>query len=184
MANDNLAIVLRILDHENHLVERADQKSISLLSILGVFMVFFIVYYRVIPINVLTGGLIVLYFLFALLSIVHLIMAIRPRIRKEEDDTEIKGKVLSCDPAFFTGICSFPNASAYKESLKTVLDNEDSITDIYIRQIFSVARINSVKYKYVQRGVVLVITTLGIELVLITYLFIYHMSEGQMPSIF
>ena len=64
MANDNLAIVLRILDHENHLVERADQKSISLLSILGVFMVFFIVYYRVIPINFLTGGLIVLYFLF------------------------------------------------------------------------------------------------------------------------
>jgi hypothetical protein len=183
MSIGNLSIVLRILDNENRLVERADQKSISLLSILGVFMVFFIVYYRVIPINILTGVLIMLYFFFALLSIVSLIMAIRPRIRREGVESEVKDKVLSCDPAFFTGICSFPNPSAYKNALVALLQDESQIADVYIRQIFSVARINSAKYKYVQRGTILVIITLTIELAVIAYLFLYYMDLGKLPPI-
>lgn len=183
MSNLNLSIVLRILDNENRLVERADQKSISLLSILGVFMVFFVVYYRVIPINIFTGALVILYFLFALFSILSLIMAIRPRIRKDPYETKEKDDSTTCDPAFFSGICGFPNATAYKETLEEVVKDEAKIADIYIRQIFSVARINSVKYKHVQRGVLLVITTLAIELVLIAYLFIYYLGRGSMPSI-
>jgi hypothetical protein len=182
MANSNLPIVMRILDNENRLVERADQKSISLLSILGVFMVFFIVYYRLIPVNAFTVVLIVLYFLFALMSIVSLIMAIRPRIRREKG----KGEVVSPrDPAFFSGISAFPDVSTYKENLQKMLEDEASIADTYIRQIFSVARINTAKYKFVQRGVVLVIITLAIELVIIAYLFAYHMSTGSsvMPPI-
>ena len=39
-----LSSVLRVLDAENRLIERADQKAISLLAALGVFMVFFIAY--------------------------------------------------------------------------------------------------------------------------------------------
>ncbi len=183
MSTPHLSIVLRILDNENRLVERADQKSISLLSILGVFMVFFIVYYRVIPMNPLTVALIVLYFIFALMSIISLIMAIRPRIRREKGKNDKAAAAL--DPAFFSGISGFPDVSAYKETLVKTLEDEASITDIYIRQIFSVARINSAKYKFVQRGVVLVIITLAIELIIITYLFAYHMSTGLdiMPPI-
>jgi hypothetical protein len=180
MSNGNLPIVLRILDNENRLVERADQKSISLLSILGVFMVFFIVYYRIIPINFLTGTLISLYFVFALLSIIHLIMAIRPRIRTE---SVAEDKALAHDPAFFMGICNFPNTSAYKAALEELLKNESKIADVYIRQIFSVARINKAKYKFVQRGIVLVIATLAIELAVIAYLFIYYLNAGEMPPI-
>lgn len=183
MSIGNLPIVLRILDNENRLVERADQKSISLLSILGVFMVFFIVYYRVIPINIFTSVLIMLYFFFALLSIINLIMAIKPRIRRESVESEAKGSALSCDPAFFTGICSFPNASAYKDALEELFKDESQITNIYIRQIFSVARINSAKYKYVQRGIILVIITLAIELAVIAYLFIHYMGAGKLPPI-
>jgi hypothetical protein len=181
----NLPIVLRILDNENRLVERADQKSISLLSILGVFMVFFIVYYRVIPLNPLTMVLIVLYFIFALMSIISLIMAIRPRIRKDKGKIGDVKAPVSLDPAFFSGISAFPDVSAYKETLQKTLEDEASIADIYIRQIFSVARINSAKYKFVQRGVVLVIVTLAIELAIITYLFAYHLSTGLdiMPPI-
>jgi hypothetical protein len=182
MAVSNLPIVMRILDNENRLVERADQKSISLLSILGVFMVFFIVYYRVIPMNPFTVVLIVLYFLFAMMSIISLIMAIRPRIRREKGKDEV---APTLDPAFFTGISAFPDVSAYKETLQKMLEDEASITETYIRQIFSVARINQSKYRFVQRGVVLVIITLAIELVIIAYLFAYHMSTGQniMPPI-
>jgi hypothetical protein len=182
MPTSSLPIVLRILDNENRLVERADQKSISLLSILGVFMVFFIVYYRVIPMNPLTVVLIVLYFIFALMSIISLIMAIRPRIRREKGDAKVAAPL---DPAFFSGISAFPDVSAYKDTLQKMLEDEASIADTYIRQIFSVARINSAKYKFVQRGVALVIITLAIELVIITYLFAYHMSTGLdiMPPI-
>jgi hypothetical protein len=184
MSIDSLSVVLRILDSENKLVERADQKAISLLSILGVFMVFFIAYFRVMPINILTAVLVSLYFFFALLSIIHLIMAIRPRIRKDLDEAKGKDNVLSCDPAFYTGICSFPNASAYKESLQNVLKDEALVSEIYIHEIYSVAKINAVKFKYVQRGVVLVITSLAIELSIIVYLFVYHISDGRIPSIF
>ncbi len=182
MPTSSLPIVLRILDNENRLVERADQKSISLLSILGVFMVFFIVYYRVIPINAFTMTLTVLYFVFALMSIISLIIAIRPRIRR---DRAKDAAAPDLDPAFFSGISAFPDVSAYRNSLQKMIEDEASIADNYIRQIFSVARINAAKYKFVQRGVVLVIITIAIELVIITYLFAYHMSTGLniMPPI-
>jgi hypothetical protein len=180
MPMDNIQIVLRILDNENHLLERADQKSISLLSILGVFMVFFIAYYRIIPINVLTIIMVMLYFLFAILSIFNLIMAIKPRLRTEPTDT---GDKPTCDPTFFTDICSFPNYSAYKEALQGVIKDESSIIDIYTREIYNVARINSEKYMYFRRGIFTAITTLAIELALITYLFIFYMGEGVMPPL-
>jgi hypothetical protein len=185
MPNPGLPIVLRILDNENRLSERADQKSISLLSILGVFMVFFIVYYRVIPMNPLTVSLILLYFIFALMSIISLIMAIRPRIRKQPGDT-MDSKIASArDPAFFTGISEFSSLADYKESLLKTLEDDSATSDVYIKQIYNVARINQAKYRHVQRGVVLVIITLVIELTVITYLFTYHMSSGQnvMPPI-
>jgi hypothetical protein len=181
MAKDNLSVVLRILEDENKLVERADQKSISMLSILGVFMVFFIAYYRIIPINPLTVTLIVLYFSFALLSIVHLIMAIRPRIRTEREGED---RHLARDPAFFTGITSYPDHAAYKEALEKLIADESQVADIYIRQIFSVARINKAKYKFVRRGIILVISTLTVELSIIVYLFVCHMGVGALPSIF
>ena len=185
MPNPGLPIVLRILDNENRLSERADQKSISLLSILGVFMVFFIVYYRVIPMNPLTVALILLYFIFALMSIICLIMAIRPRIKKLPGESIDSNIAAARDPAFFTGISEFPSIAAYKESLQKTLEDESSTADVYIKQIYSVARINQQKYKFVQRGVTLVIITLVIELTIITYLFTYHMSSGLdvMPPI-
>jgi hypothetical protein len=182
MPTSSLPIILRILDNENRLVERADQKSISLLSILGVFMVFFVVYYRVIPMNPFTVTVIVLYFLFAALSIISLILAIRPRIRRGEGDAKA---APTLDPAFFSGISAFPDVSAYKDTLQKMLEDEASISETYIRQIYSVARINRAKYKFVQRGVVFVIISLAIELVVIVYLFTYHMSTGLniMPPI-
>jgi hypothetical protein len=186
MSISDLSIILRILDNENHLIERADQKSISLLSILGVFMVFFIAYYRIIPVNPLTTALILLYFIFALLSIIHLIMAIRPRIRKQPGNDKTNTAVFSHDPSFFTGISDFPSIADYKKSLQELLKDESSITDLYIDQIYSVARIGTAKYRYVQRGVILVIITLVIELTIIAYLFTYYMGSGvpQIPPIF
>jgi hypothetical protein len=180
MPIDNVEMILRILESENRLIERADQKSISLLSILGVFMVFFIVYYRVIPVNPLTLVMVMLYFVFAILSIYNLIMAIKPRIRTEQADTKAPPV---CDPTFFGGICRFADHSSYKEALQEMIKDESSVIETYSREIYNIARINSEKYRHVQRGVFLVISTLAIELAIIVYLFIFYMGEGVVPPI-
>ena len=180
---DKLPIILRILDNENRLLERADQKAISMLSIIGVFMVFFIVYCRVIPINYLTVIFIVIYFACALISILNLIMAMRPRIRKDENEDNFTDDTSSGEPAFFSGICQFTNVASYKEGLDQMMKDDESIANVYIKQIFSVAKINAAKYKYVQRGIFTGIITLAMELVIIVYLFIYHLGAGHYPPI-
>ena len=42
MANYHLQALLQILDGEQQIIQRTDQKALTLLSILGVFMVFFV----------------------------------------------------------------------------------------------------------------------------------------------
>lgn len=174
-----LSSVLRVLDTENRLIERADQKAISLLSALGVFMVFFVVYFRVFPINAFTITLLCIYFVVALMAIVSLILTVRPRIRAVEEETGDTDKAPACEPAFFVGICKFPTLSAYRQALQDVIKDETSTMNIYTRQIFSLARINAAKYKYIQRAVLLVIIALGVELGLVAYLFIYYHALGS-----
>lgn len=185
MPLDKLSTVLRILDNENRLLERADQKAIALLSILGVFMVFFIVYYRLIPVNPITIALSSIYFAFALLAIVSLIMTVRPRIRVNHEDEAGDGSEVPppCEPAFFKGICRFPNLSDYRQSLEDMIESEETVIDVYTRQVFSLARINAEKYKYVQRAVYFVIIALATELGIIVYLFINYLGEGVLPPI-
>jgi len=173
-----LSSVLRILDAENRLIERADQKAISLLSALGVFMVFFIVYHRVIPINLFTVILLSIYFAVSLMAIVSLILTVRPRIRMVEEEAADADKAVACEPAFFVGICKFPTLSAYRQSLQDMMKNEASIVAVYTRQIFGLARINAAKYRNIQRAVLLVIIALAVELALVAYLFIYYHAQG------
>ena len=180
---DKLSIVLRVLDNENRLLERADQKAISMLSILGVFMVFFIVYYRLIPVNILTILLSTAYFIFAFLAIFNLIMAMRPRIRQGGQDDDLGNDPPPSEPAFFQGICKFPNLSAYRQGLETMTRDEESAINVYTRQIYSVAQINAAKYKYAQRGILIGIFTLATELAIIVYLFISHFEAGSFPPI-
>jgi len=180
-----LQSVLRVLDGENKLLERADQKAIALLSALGVFMVFFIAYYRLIPINVLTVALLSIYFVVALAAIVNLILTVRPRIQAAKEGTADGEEPPACEPAFFVGICQFPTLSAYRQALQNMVKDEASTVEVYTRQIFSLARINQAKYKHVQRAVLLVVIALGIELALVAYLFIYYHTQGLhlMPPI-
>jgi len=177
--------VLRILEAENRLLERADQKAISLLSALGVFMVFFIVYYRLVPINVFTVILLSIYFIFALMAIVSLILTVRPRIRLVEEGKGDADKVAACEPAFFVGICKFPTFTAYRQALEDMIKDEATTVDVYMRQVFGLARVNAAKYKNIRRAVLLVIIALAVELTLVAYLFIYYHGQGAtlMPPI-
>lgn len=177
-SGNRLLFVLRVLDAENRLLERADQKAISLLSALGVFMVFFIVYHRVIPINLFTVILLSIYFVASLMAIVSFILTVRPRIRMVEEETGDTDRAAACEPAFFVGICKFPTLSAYRQALQDMIKDEASAIDVYTRQIFGIARVNAVKYRNIQRAVLLVIIALAAELALVAYLFIYYYVQG------
>ena len=183
MSRDNLSVVLRILDNENRLLERADQKAMAQLSILGVFMVFFIAYYRVIPVNPFTVAFLCIYFFCALYAMTSLLMSVRPRIQKSKPG-ETGNDETTCEPAFFAGICQFSNLGDYQRALENVLQNENAVLNIYIRQVFSVARINAVKYKYLQRATIFTIVALVVELIIIAYLFANYLGEGAIPPIF
>jgi hypothetical protein len=175
---NTLQSVLRVLDGENRLLERADQKAIALLSSLGVFMVFFVVYYRIIPINLFTVVMLSAYFAVSLAAIVNLILTVRPRIHVVNEGTADADEPAACEPAFFVGICQFPTLSAYRQALQNMVKDEASTVEVYTRQIYSLARINQSKYKHVQRAVLLVVLALGIELALVAYLFIHYHLQG------
>jgi hypothetical protein len=178
MSTNKLFSVLRVMDAENRLLERADQKAISLLAAFGVFMVFFIVYHRVIPINMFTVILLSIYFVVSLMAIVSLILTVRPRIRQIEEGKGDTDKAVMCEPAFFVGICKFPTLSAYRQALEEMIKDEASTIDVYTRQIFNMAQINAVKYRNIQRAVLLVIIALAVELTLVAYLFVYYHAQG------
>jgi hypothetical protein len=184
MIKDRISLVLRILDSESQLIERADRKAIALLSILGVFMVFFIVYYRLVPVNLTTVILIAAYFVCAALSIVSLVMTVRPRVYHEEQtEPGGVGDKASCEPAFFAGICKFSNLAAYRKALEDVLSDESATFNIYSRQVFSLAQINAVKYRHLHHATFLTIAALAIELSIIIYVFANYMGAGIMPPI-
>jgi hypothetical protein len=182
MSQDKLSVVLRILDNESQLIERADRKAIALLSILGVFMVFFVVYYRLIPVNTVTVSLTASYFALAMLAIASLVMTVHPRIVRSEENNK-KGDKPSCEPAFFAGICKFPNLAAYREALGEMINSETATFDIYSRQVFSLAQINAAKYKHVQRATILTVTALALELIIVVYIFANYMGAGIMPPL-
>jgi hypothetical protein len=170
---DKRAAILRILDDQNRLVERADTKAISLLSTLGIFTVFFIAQFRSIPITPLSIVLVCIYFVSVLSSIIHIIMAISPRIRPtlKNGQSPTADEKSAFQPTFYAGICAFPDSSTYRHCLEGMLNEETSTTDTYIEQIYAVAKINDAKYRYVRRAVVLVVITLVAQLTLIAYTF-------------
>ena len=176
MPSPSLATVLKILDNENNLSARADQKAVSTLSSLGVFMVFFIVYYRSIPVNAVTVPLVLLYFILAALSIIWLITAMRPRTKQKACS------LPEANVTFFGSICRFPDAASYAEALAAQTGDEAAAAHLFSRQIYEVAQINAVKYKFINRATFAVVAAIMVELAVIIYLFLYHWG-GYVPLV-
>ena len=184
MSQEKLAMVMKVFDSETQLIERADRKAIALLSVLGVFMVFFIVYYRLIPVNPITVALSASYFVCAIFSIANLVITVRPRIYREGQGEKVKtDEMPSYDPTFFRGICRFKSLSAYRQALEAMVSDDSATFNIYTQQVFNLARLNDVKYKYLRRATYITIAALAIELSIIIYLFSNYMGSGVMPPI-
>ena len=92
MNSNSFNALFKVLSSEQQILMRTDQKAFTLLSILGAFMVFFIIHFLKIQINWFTFILVFVYFLAAFMAIVYLVLVIVPRVREDkinEDNPEI-----------------------------------------------------------------------------------------------
>ena len=84
--------LLQVLAGEQQIIQRTDQKAFTLLSILGVFMVFFIVHFPKIQLTALIFTLMMIYFSAAIGTIYSLVRVIVPRVQKRKVKT-LSGEV-------------------------------------------------------------------------------------------
>ena len=76
-----LDALLQILGGEQQIIQRTDQKAFTLLSILGAFMVFFIVHFTKMQLDFIIFALILVYFPAAMGTIYFLVRVLIPRVR-------------------------------------------------------------------------------------------------------
>jgi len=172
MSADQREEILKILDDQNHLSERADTKAISMLSMLGIFTVFFVAQLTNMTMNNFLIAVVVIYFVSVVVAILEIILAINPRTRYDKKTNTPKSDAMpTAQPTFFEGICKFENAEEYKKGLNSVINSDEKMTDIYISQIYQVAQINKTKYTCVRRAVWFVVIALASQLSIIAYIF-------------
>ncbi len=138
MKKDNSSTLLEVLSSEQQILMRTDQKAFTLLSILGVFMVFFIIHFLKIQMNWLRFSLVLVYFGTALMAIIYLVLVIVPRIRKSKEQEENED---IAEP-FFGFISKFPNAEAYGNYLAEISDDPEKTYSMFASQVFALATIN------------------------------------------
>ncbi len=185
--------LLQVLSGEQQVIQRTDQKAFTLLSILGVFMVFFIVHFPKIQMNLFIFLMMMVYFTSAMGTIYYLVRVIVPRVSKprvshsnentnpsffsgitqliskykiQNDYVEIeKDEVIN--PTFFAGISRFNNSDEYAVYLKSIAKDENSLYDMFASQVFALGNINQVKNENVRLALYFFISALVSELLII-----------------
>ena len=192
-SNKEFNALLQVLAGEQQVIQRTDQKAFTLLSILGVFMVFFIVHFPKIQMNFFIFLMMMVYFTSAMGTIYYLVRVIVPRIRKRkkpelDDDLELtfidkmtnwisnykihndyedieKDEVIN--PTFFAGISRFKSSSEYSVYLKSIAENEDGLYKMFASQVFALGNINQLKNENIRLALYFFISALLSELLII-----------------
>jgi hypothetical protein len=172
MPKDMYPVLMRIMDDQNRLTDRADTKAISLLSTLGLFTILFMSQFNNFKVEPFSLFLLVVYLLSIILAVFHIVMAISPRIRGTKDkQNKNTSKIVPPQPTFFSGISQFQSSEAYKKCLDDFVNNEDTVNETYARQVYEVAKINNTKYKYVGRSVWFVVIAISSQITFIVFSF-------------
>lgn len=185
--------LLQVLSGEQQVIQRTDQKAFTLLSILGVFMVFFIVHFPKIQMNLFIFLMMMVYFTSAMGTIYYLVRVIVPRISKQKNlhtderlGSGLFNKIIQwiskhkiqndyidiekdevINPTFFAGISRFSNSNEYAVYLKSIAKNEDSLYEMFASQVFALGNINQVKNENVRLALYFFISALLSELLII-----------------
>ena len=158
-----LSTLFQILGNENQILMRTDQKAFTLLSILGVFMVFFIVHFLKVQMTWLIFLFVMVYFVAALVSIINLILVIVPRVHTEKS----KEQDEESNPLFFAGISQYKSASGYARHLRSIAQDREQTTNLFAKQVYSLGMINTYKYKHLRNAITAFIVAISAELSII-----------------
>ncbi len=163
MNGQNFTALFHVLDSEQQIIQRTDQKAFTLLSILGVFMVFFIIHFLKIQMDWLRFILVVVYFIAAFLAIVNLMLVIVPRIRKDaakDNDPEINA-------TFFGGISTFSSSAEYADYLSKISGDDKKVYNMFANQVFALGKINSYKNNALKKAIIFFAVAIMSELLII-----------------
>ena len=133
------------------------------MSILGVFMVFFIVHFPKIEITYLSGTMVFVYFSTAALGLINLMLVSVPRIRDDmghEDLPEINA-------TFFGGIIQFMNPVEYADYLAEMTEENEGTFKMFAAQVYALGQINAYKNKHMRTAILFFGSAIMSELVII-----------------
>ena len=163
----NIAPIFFIIQSEQLILQRTDQKAFTLMSLLGVLMVFFIVHFpKAIAadnFNYLSGLMVFLYFISATLGLINLMMVIVPRVRNDlghEDLPEVNA-------TFFGGITQFGNVLDYAKYLADTTDDNENTFKMFAAQLYALGHINSYKNLHMRRAIIFFGVAILSELIII-----------------
>lgn len=163
--------LLQVLSGEQQVIQRTDQKAFTLLSVLGVFMVFFIVHFPKLSsnMNLPIFGLMMIYMISAMGTIYFLVRVIVPRIRNNKIDAKDKNinKTQVINPTFFAGISQFKTSEEYAYHLKSITSNEDQLYNMFASQVFALGQINNTKNLNIRKSIYFFVAALISELLMI-----------------
>mgnify|MGYP001254945079 CR=1 FL=1 len=170
--NKELDALLQILSGEQTIIQRTDQKAFTLLSILGAFMVFFIVHFTKMQLDMVIFSLIMIYFPAAMGTIYFLVRVLIPRVRgaKELNDNPDEEQTEDINPTFFAGISQFNTPNEYAKYLKSIANDEKKLYKMFSAQVFSLGLINQRKNNSLRKSMIFFVTALVSELLIIMYL--------------
>lgn len=163
MNGNKFKALFQVLSSEQQIIQRTDQKAFTLLSILGVFMVFFIVHFMKVQMNWFRFILVVIYFTAAFITIMNLMLVIVPRIRKDtpkDDNPEINA-------TFFGGISTFKSSADYATYLSEIANDDEKMYNMFSNQVFALGKINSLKNKSLKRAIISFALAIMSELLII-----------------
>ena len=168
-SNKQFNALLQVLAGEQQVIQRTDQKAFTLLSILGVFMVFFIVHFQKIQINFFVFALMMIYFSSAMGTIYYLVRVIVPRITPHKTKIENKSADRSevINPPFFAGISQFKSSEEYAFYLKSIVESDDQLYEMFASQVFALGNINNIKNDNIRKSTFFFIAALLSELLII-----------------
>lgn len=170
--NKELDALLQILSGEQQIIQRTDQKAFTLLSILGAFMVFFIVHFTKMQLDLVIFSLILVYFPAAMGTIYFLVRVLIPRVRgaKEVNDNPEEEQTEDINPTFFAGISQFDSPDEYARYLKEIATDEGKLYKMFSAQVFSLGLINEKKNESLRQSMSFFVTALISELLIIMYM--------------
>jgi hypothetical protein len=163
MIDKDFSPLFQVLASEQQIIQRTDQKAFTLMSILGVFMVFFIVHFLKVSLDWFKFIMVLIYFITALLAIVNLVLVIVPRIR---DDQPQAGKPYY-NPTFFGGISKFESPQKYAEYLSRISEDKEKVYAMFANQVFALGKINAYKNKALKRAIIFFVLAIISELLII-----------------